>query len=57
MGRFAAATDRLDVKLFSVMAIAPHLQGFYDSLDDRQRAGFHRAMRQLRRAGPARAGS
>jgi hypothetical protein len=57
MGRFAAATDRLDVMLFSVMAIAPHLQGFYDSLDDRQRAGFHRAMRQLRRSGPARAGS
>jgi hypothetical protein len=55
MGRYGAALDRLDVMLFSVMAMAPALQGFYDSLDDRQRMAFHRAMRQLRRAAPARA--
>jgi hypothetical protein len=57
MGRFAAASDRLDVMLFAVMTIAPAVQGFYGSLDDRQRAGFHRTVRQLRRAGPVRAGS
>jgi hypothetical protein len=57
MGRFAAASDRLDVMLFAVMTIAPAVQGFYGSLDDRQRAGFHRMVRQLRRAGPVRAGS
>jgi hypothetical protein len=55
LDRFAAAMDRLDVMLFSVMAMAPALQGFYESLDDRQRTGFHQAMRQLRRSGPARA--
>ena len=55
MDRFGAALDRLDVMLFSVMAMAPALQGFYESLDDRQRLAFHRAMRQLRRAAPARA--
>jgi len=57
MGRFAAASDRLDVMLFAVMTIAPAVQGFYGSLDDRQRAGFHRTVRQLRRGGPVRAGS
>lgn len=57
MGRFAAASDRLDVMLFAVMTMAPIMQSFYASLDDRQRSGFHRAMRQLRRSGPARAGS
>jgi LTXXQ motif family protein len=57
MGRFAAVSDRLDVMLFAVMTMAPAVQGFYGSLDDRQRAGFHRAMRQLRRSDPARAGS
>jgi hypothetical protein len=33
------------------------VQGFYGSMDDRQRASFHRTMRQLRRAGPVRTGS
>jgi LTXXQ motif family protein len=57
MGRFAAASDRLDVMLFAVMTMAPAVQGFYGSMDDRQRAGFHRTVRQLRRAGPVRIGS
>ena len=57
MGRFAAASDRLDVMLFAVMTLAPAVQGFYGSLDDRQRASFHRTVRQLRRAGPVRTGS
>ena len=57
MGRFAAASDRLAVMLFAVMTIAPAVQGFYGSLDDKQRAGFHRTVRQLRRGGPVRAGS
>ena len=57
MGRFAAASDRLDVMLFAVMTLAPAVQGFYGSMDDRQRASFHRTMRQLRRAGPVRTGS
>jgi hypothetical protein len=57
MGRFAAASDRLDVMLFAVMTMAPAVQGFYGSLDDRQRSGFHRTVRQLRRAAPVRAGS
>jgi LTXXQ motif family protein len=49
MGRVAAATDRLDVMLFAVMSVSPMLQQFYDSLDDRQKAGLARALRQARR--------
>jgi hypothetical protein len=51
MGRVAAATDRLDVMLFAVMSASPMLQQFYDSLDDRQKAGLARALRQARRSG------
>jgi hypothetical protein len=53
MGRFAAATDRLDVMLFAVMSMSPALQQLYDSLDDKQRAGLTRALRQGRPSGPA----
>src|SRR5256886_12791389 len=42
MSRVAAATDRLDVMLFSVMSVSPMLQQFYDSLDDKQKAGLAR---------------
>jgi len=51
MGRFAAATDRLDVMLFAVMSMSPALQQLYDSLDDRQKAGLNRALRQTRPSG------
>jgi hypothetical protein len=51
MGRVAAATDRLDVMLFTVMSVSPMLQQFYDSLDDKQKAGLARALRQARRSG------
>jgi LTXXQ motif family protein len=51
MGRVAAATDRLDVMLFAVMSVSPMLQQFYDSLDDTQKAGLARALRQARRSG------
>src|SRR5260370_40699959 len=37
MGRFAAATDRLDVMLFAVMSMSPALQQLYNLLDDKQR--------------------
>jgi len=53
MGRFAAATDRLDVMLFAVMSMSPALQQLYDSLDDKQKAGLNRALRQSRPSGPA----
>jgi hypothetical protein len=53
MGRFAAATDRLDVMLFTVMSMGPALQQLYDSLDDKQKAGLNRALRQSRPSGPA----
>src|SRR5215472_11006563 len=53
MGRFTAATDRLDVMLFAVMTMGPALQQLYDSLDDKQRAGLNRALRQVRQPGPA----
>src|SRR6516164_3804615 len=53
MGRFAAATDRLDVMLFAVMTMGPALQQLYDSLDDKQKAGLNRALRQVRQPGPA----
>ncbi len=53
MGRFAAATDRLDVMLFAVMSMGPALQQLYDSLDDKQKAGLNRALRQVRQSGPA----
>ena len=52
MGRFAAATDRLDVMLFAVMSMTPALQQLYNSLDDKQKAGLHRTLRQVRRSGP-----
>ena len=51
MSRVAAATDRLDVMLFAVMNVSPMLQHFYDSLDDKQKAGLARALRQTRRSG------
>jgi hypothetical protein len=53
MGRFAAATDRLDVMLFAAMSMSPALQQLYDSLDDKQKAGLNRALRQGRPSGPA----
>jgi LTXXQ motif family protein len=53
MGRFAAATDRLDVMLFAAMSMSPALQQLYDSLDDKQQADLNRALRQARPPGPA----
>ncbi len=53
MDRFAAAADRLDVMLFAIMTVSPTLQNFYDSLDDRQRDGLSRVMRQFRRSAGA----
>jgi hypothetical protein len=54
MGRFAAATDRLNVMLFAVMSMSPMLQQLSDSLDDKQKAELGRALRQARRSGGAR---
>jgi hypothetical protein len=51
MGRFAAATDRLNV--MPVMSMSPALQQLYNSLDDKQKAGLNRTLRQARRSGPA----
>jgi hypothetical protein len=51
MGRFAAATDRLNVMLFAVMSMSPMLQQLSDSLDDKQKAELGRALRQARRSG------
>jgi LTXXQ motif family protein len=53
MDRFAAATDRLDVMLFAVMNMGPALQQLYESLDDKQKAGLNRALRQVRQLGGA----
>jgi LTXXQ motif family protein len=53
MGRFAAATDRLDLMLFAAMSISPALQQLYDSLDDKQKADLNRALRQARPSGSA----
>jgi hypothetical protein len=53
MGRFAAATDRLDVMLFAAMSMSPALQQLYDSLDDKQKADLNRALRQARPSGSA----
>jgi hypothetical protein len=52
MGRFAVAADRLDVMLFAAMSMSPALQQLYNSLDDKQKAGLHRTLRQVRRSGP-----
>jgi LTXXQ motif family protein len=49
MRRFAAVTDRLDLLLFAVMSMSPMLQQLHDSLDDKQKAGLSRALRQVRR--------
>jgi len=53
MGRFAAATDRLDVMLFAAMSMSQALHQLYDSLDDKQKADLNRALRQARPSGPA----
>ena len=53
MGRFAAATDRLDVMLFAAMSMSQALQQLYDSLDDKQKADLNRALRQARPSGSA----
>ena len=50
-GRIAAAADRLDVMLFTVMTLSPALPEFYDSLGDKQKAALDRAVRQFRRGG------
>lgn len=50
MGRFAAATDRLDVMQFAVVTMGPALQQFYESLSDKQKAALERAMRRSRRS-------
>ena len=52
MGRFAAVADRLNVMLFAAMSMSPALQQLYNSLDDKQKAGLHRTLRQVRRSGP-----
>jgi hypothetical protein len=57
MGRFAAATDRLDVMLFAVMTMSPALQDFYESLDDKQKTGLDRALRQIRKSTAGAGGS
>src|SRR5262249_11410603 len=54
MGRFAAATDRLNVMLFAVMSMSPMLQQLSDSLDDKRKVELSRALRQARRSGGAR---
>jgi hypothetical protein len=51
MGRFAAATDRLDVMLFAAMSMSQALQQLYDSLDDKQKAGLNQALRQAKPSG------
>jgi hypothetical protein len=48
-GRIAAAADRLDVMLFTVMTLSPGLPDFHDSLSDKQKAALGRAIRQFRR--------
>jgi hypothetical protein len=50
MGRFAAASDRLDVMLFAVMTMTPALPDFYDSLSDTQKVGLSRVIRRFRRS-------
>jgi hypothetical protein len=51
MSRVAAATDRLQVMLFTVMSASPMLQQFYDSLDEKQKAGLARALHEAKRSG------
>jgi hypothetical protein len=50
MGRFTAATDRLDVMLFAAMTLSPALIDFFDSLNDKQKASLQRAINQIRRS-------
>jgi len=56
MGRFSAALDRLDGMLFTVMTLGPTLQGFYESLTDKQKVSLAGVIRQLRRSAAANAG-
>jgi LTXXQ motif family protein len=54
LDRIAAAADRLDVMLFSVMTMSPILQQFHDSLDERQKRALAQTVRQFEQStGPA----
>jgi hypothetical protein len=53
IGRFTAATDRLDLLLFAVMSMSPMLEQFYESLDAKQKASVSRALGQARRSATA----
>lgn len=50
MGRFTAASDRLDAMLFAAMTLGPALQAFYDSLSDKQKTSLIAAVRQIKRS-------
>ena len=49
-GRIAAAGDRLNVMLFTVMTLGPTLVEFYDSLSDKQKAALVRVIRHYQRS-------
>ena len=49
-GRIAAAGDRLNVMLFTVVTLGPTLVEFYDSLSDKQKAALARVIRQYQRS-------
>ncbi|HEY7663836.1 MAG TPA: Spy/CpxP family protein refolding chaperone [Xanthobacteraceae bacterium] len=53
MARFAAVSDRLDLMLFASMSMGPALQAVYDALDEHQKQGISRAMRQDERPAAA----
>ena len=43
--------------LFAVMTMSPALQDFYESLDDKQKTGLDRALRQIRKSTAGAGGS
>jgi LTXXQ motif family protein len=49
-GRIAAAGDRLNVMLFTVVTLGPTLVEFYDSLSDKQKAALARVIRHYQRS-------
>jgi hypothetical protein len=49
-GRIAAAGDRLNVMLFTVVTLGPTLVEFYESLSDKQKTALARVIRQYQRS-------
>jgi len=52
LARLDAAEKRLDAMLYAARVVGPALHGFYDQLNEQQRAGFNALGHELRTSSP-----